>query len=143
MKKTFLALLLATATLPAFADGFGWYVPVEPFVQVAQLTPQERRDLRERWEEVSPEQRVQLRREFQERLRQWGDQGQRRGMRELRGQEGQYNRYGREDDRDPNDLGDNGYGTGYEHRRFEDGRYPSFPQGGFFGNGPDRNGRHR
>ncbi len=147
MKKTLLTLLLASAALPALAGGFGSTLFADPYAQVAQLTSQERRALRERWEEASPEERSQLRREFQERLRQGADQQPRQGVKERTSERrdgaGHDSRFGRLEDfrpPTPNNLGDN-FGTGFEHRRFEGGGNPGSPQGGLPGGGFSQNGR--
>lgn len=105
-RKVLITLLLGLAALPAAAQEWG---PVfgQPLPYLAQMSQEERRLLRERWEQASPEERAQLRRSFQERLRHMpGESYINRGM----------------------DMGeqmmdrrrDGGYGTGYEYRRHDD-----------------------
>jgi hypothetical protein len=105
--KTLMTLLLALATLPASAQDFG-SVFGQALPLVAQMSQEERRTLRERWEYASPEERAQMRRIFQERLRQMPPERFDPRPNELREQMNE--RW----------LG-NGFGTGYEHRRYEEG----------------------
>lgn len=104
MKKTLLTLLLAAAALPALAEEYSVTVFAEPFARVAQLTPEERRALRQRWQEASPEERQQLRREFQDRQQ---ERSERRRERMERWQE------------QPGNGRDGNFGTGFERRRYE------------------------
>lgn len=117
MKKTLLTLLMAAA-LPAYAADFGIGIFAESIEQVAQLSPEERRAMRQRWQEASPEERAQLRREFQERR----EERQREHMDRWQEQNGR--------DRD----GD--FGTGFERRRYE------YEQGGMPPPGSPQPGRH-
>lgn len=103
MKKTLLTLLMAAA-LPAFAADYGTGMFAESIERVAQLSPEERRALRQRWQEASPEERAQLRREFQDRQQ---ERSERRRERMERWQEQSGN--GR----------DGNFGTGFERRRYE------------------------
>jgi hypothetical protein len=111
--KTLMALLLALATLPAVAGDFG-SVFAQPMAFVAQLSSDDRRVLRERWEEASPEERAKLRQKFQQRLRQLPpEQMDPREMGEtMRGYMPP----------PANDWIPSGFGTGYEHRRDDDRR---------------------
>ncbi len=68
MKPAALATLLLTlVTVPAIGHAVEatWFGPA---VQVAQLSAEERRALRERWERSAPEERDVMRRQFQDRL---------------------------------------------------------------------------
>jgi hypothetical protein len=67
-RKTLVPLLFALLALPAGARDFG-SVFVQPLPLVAQMSQEERRAMRERWEKASPEERAELRSFFQERLR--------------------------------------------------------------------------
>lgn len=59
--------LLALASGPVSASGGqpGW---AEPVLRLAQLSAEERRQLQQRWERLSPEEQALLRQEFRERL---------------------------------------------------------------------------
>lgn len=128
--KRLMPLLLALLAAPALADEgnhgvFG--VVIGPAIaQVAQFSPEERRAMRERWEQASPEERLQMRREFKERMRQMPPDP-RRDMAEqwrnppLPGRErprapdqGKRYREGNPDEAS--------FGFGFERRRFENGR---------------------
>ena len=61
------ALLLALAATPAHADPSGFGFLGQALGTLAQSGNDERRAMRERWEQASPEERLQMRREFQER----------------------------------------------------------------------------
>jgi hypothetical protein len=115
--KTLMALLLALGTLPvalpATAGDFG-SVFAQPMGLIAQLSGDERRALRERWEEASPEERAELRRNFQQRLRQLPPE--RMDPREM----GENMR--RAMPAPANDWIPSGFGTGYEHRREDEDR---------------------
>lgn len=132
--KALITLLFSLAALPAMAQEFsGVFGPSLPFV--AQMSQEDRRVLRERWEQASPEERAYLRREFQERLRpvtpdRYGSRE--REMREEIRQEMRERMYERWEG--------NGFGTGYEHRRHEESG-PYDTGGGAFGG--DRRGRGR
>jgi hypothetical protein len=102
-RKVLITLLLSLAALPAVA---GDWAPIfgQPLPLVAQMSQEDRRALRERWEHASPEERAQLRRFFQERMRRMpGEPYATRGM-EM-------------GERMMNPWRDEGYGTGYELRR--------------------------
>lgn len=64
------ALPLALLTTAAQADDTGAARPgpVWGALLVAQMSAEERRALRERWEQMSPEERARLRRDVQERM---------------------------------------------------------------------------
>jgi hypothetical protein len=68
--KTLSALLLMLATLPALAGQADNPIFGQPVLKLVQLSPDERRALRDRWEQASPEERVRMRQFFQDRLRQ-------------------------------------------------------------------------
>lgn len=73
MKRTILmSLLLSLNALPALAadQGLGEGIFGQALPMVAQLSPEERRALRDRWEQAAPDERAVMRREFKERLRQ-------------------------------------------------------------------------
>ncbi len=124
-RNLLLALLLGLAALPAQArdDDYRSQGPMQ--AMLAQLTPEERQALRERWEQASPEERLKLRREFRERmLRQRDGLGDRWSQEDRRGPpvRDDRERTGR-DDRD--DQGS--FGTGFERRRHENGRFENLP----------------
>lgn len=98
-RRILIAMLLALATLPAAADESGT-VFAPALGKLAQLTPDERRALRERWENASPEERVRMRRAIQERMRQMPVPMM--------------------DPRQVDAWRDNGFGRGYEHRQGDD-----------------------
>lgn len=133
MNKTMAWILLATSALlttSAWAD-----VKAEPF-WLAQLTPEERHRLHERWENATPEERAAVRRALRER---WND-----APPELREQQRMrlLERLNRAPSRDrdgprerwlesqPEHLERDGYGAGYEQRHFEneEGRRPLRPR---------------
>jgi hypothetical protein len=133
-----IAVLLALASAPALAnDGFFGMFGTTP-KQAAQFSAEERRALRERWEEASPEQRLQMRREFQERqerLRQRSQEG--RNQRESNGQRGDF-------------ASEGSFGTGFERRRSEGSQFEGYPSdyvpsmpnpGGFFDGRSNRGGK--
>ncbi|MEW6678301.1 MAG: hypothetical protein AB1421_10310 [Pseudomonadota bacterium] len=112
--KVLFALFVACATNPALAGDWG-SVFGQPLPAVAQMSQEERRTLRERWERSSPEERARLRKDFQERLRRVpGGEYATRGMEtgEEMGQSmGQ---------RMVDGWRDSNYGEGYERRHRED-----------------------
>ena len=60
-------LLLALVGAPALADD-GVFAMFAPAIgKLVQFSPEERRAMRDRWEQASPEERLQIRREFQDR----------------------------------------------------------------------------
>lgn len=143
--KALMPLLLVLVALPAAAQDFG-SVFGQPLPLVAQMSQEERRALRERWEHASPEERSQLRKAFQERLRMTSPEQYDPRRMDMR----------RASPRDRAEAGNaympgNGFGMGYEQRHF-DKRYPfEDEQGGnAYGNsgndvnsGGERHGRGR
>jgi hypothetical protein len=104
--KVLFALFLACAATPALASDWA-SVFGQPLPAVAQMSQEERRVLRERWERSSPEERARLRKDFQERLRRvpggdFANQGMEVG------------------ERMADSWRDGGYGEGYERRHRED-----------------------
>lgn len=105
--------------------------------QVAQFSAEERRVMRERWEQASPEERLQMRREFKERSRQIPSDSRRDDA------ERDYQRdYQRDSQRDyPRDAQSHkqrqrgkyadeaSFGFGFERRRYEDDRIENPPPG--------------
>lgn len=134
-RKTLMPLLFVLVALPAAAQDFG-SVFGQPLPLVAQMSQEERRALRERWEHAGPEERAQLRKAFQERLRMPSpEQFDPRRMDMRLGSP-----------RDRAEMGNgfmpgNGFGMGYEQRRF-DGRSPfeDAPGGNAYGNGSGNDG---
>lgn len=137
-RNLLIALLLLLPTLPALADqaDSAIFSQVRSTFKIVQLSAEERRELRERWEEASPEERVRMRDFFQDRLRQLpapaqdairipfpgtskrdGDRDRERDNR--RGRDG-----GRYDyrDKDGKAQPDSRFGFGYERRQHEDDR---------------------
>ena len=118
------ALLLTLLSLPAAAHEFGGvFGQALPFV--AQMSQEDQRTLRERWEQASPEERASLRRKFQDRMmRMVPEQADPRRMdlpmREM--------------------WGDSAFGTGYENRRYQDDDRDNRSRDG---NDNDRRGRGR
>jgi len=102
----FLALLAGLACAPAAAFAFE-AGPVPPaYAKIAQFSPEERRAMRERWEQASPEERLRLRREFQERAEHLRPMPPLEREREGRGRRDGLEEAGR-------------FGTGFERRRGE------------------------
>ena len=137
--KNLILMLTLAAALPlnAAADEEGRGADLDgraffdlPAMRVAQLSPEERARLRERWRETPVEERERLRNEFTERMRERAPKGAepRWQQRDRRGDEGY------------------GYGQGFEQRQWE--REPSGGvespggrSGG--GRGPSRGGGRR
>ena len=133
-RKTLMPLLFVLVALPAAAQDFG-SVFGQPLPLVAQMSQEERRALRERWEHASPDERIQLRKAFQERLR----------MPSPEQLDPRRTDFRRGSSRDSSEMGSsfmpgNGFGTGYEQRRY-DGRYPfeDDPTSSGYGNGSGGN----
>jgi hypothetical protein len=136
-RNLLIALLLMLPTLPALADqaDSAIFSQARSVFKVVQLSAEERRDLRERWEEASPEERVRMRQFFQDRLRQlptpaqeavripFPDTGKRDAERD--------NRRGRDANRKSERYvePDRRFGFGYEKRQHEEDRpeYPAWP----------------
>lgn len=139
-KKTLLALLLALTAMPALADEGGSRFPNPMQTMLAQLTPEERRVLRERWENASPEERMKMRRDFRERqMRQRDPEGERGNWTE----DDSRGRKPRDEERQRgyrNSREDEGsFGMGFERRRFENLPPEDVPNpGDFFGRRPNR-----
>jgi hypothetical protein len=139
-----IALLLALVSAPALANDATFGLFGAAAKQYAQFTAEERRVLRERWEEASPEQRLQMRREFQERQER---------MR-LRSQDGriQPERNQRDGNWQRGDFASEGsFGTGFERRRSEGSQFEGYPPdyvpsmpspGSFFDGRSNRGGKH-
>lgn len=96
-------------------------------MQLAQLSPEERRALRDQWGNLSPEQRADLRRRFQER---WNDiPPEQRETRRREVMDHWRNLPPGERETRRRELPDrDGYGRGYEQRGFED-EMPFLPPG--------------
>ncbi len=62
-----MTLLLSAIAVPVTASEAVERQSIFPAFKVAQLSPEERRALRERWEHASPEDRLELRRQYQDR----------------------------------------------------------------------------
>lgn len=149
--KLLMPLLLALAAAPAVADETA-YGPFGPALgKIAQFSPEERRAMRERWEQAGPEERLRMRREFQERqerLRQMPQEGRREMMERRRNQPPA----DRERQRAPQEgygqrgtpVDDGSFGTGFERRHPEGGRFetpgPVPNPGDFFERRHDRGG---
>ena len=133
-RNLLIALLLMLPTLPALADqaDSAIFSQARFSFKIVQLSAEERRELRERWEEASPEERVRMRQFFQDRLRQlpapaqeglripFPDTGRRDVERD--------NRRGSDANRKPERSvePDSRFGFGYEKRQYEEDR-PEFP----------------
>jgi hypothetical protein len=81
--KVLLPLLLSVLASPVLASDAIESMFSGPAVQVAQLAPEERRMLRERWEQASPEERMEIRRRLQERVQQASPEEREAGRRRL------------------------------------------------------------
>jgi hypothetical protein len=123
-----MTLLLALAGAPALADD-AYHGPFAPALgKIAQFSPEERRAMRERWEQAGPEERLRMRREFQERqerMRQMPMEGQRdmqERWRSLPPAERERHRVPREGHGQRGEYADDGsFGTGFERRRAMEG----------------------
>lgn len=104
--KYFLALLASLACAPALANPFEPGPVLPAYAKIAQFSPEERRVMRERWEQASPEERLRLRREFQERSERLRPMPPAEIEREGRGRRDILEEAGR-------------FGTGFERRRGE------------------------
>lgn len=146
MKSTvFIGLLLSLNALagPSVASANQGAIIGHAPMQIAQLSGEERRALRERWERADDEEREVLRRAFRERLREASPEQREmlrhelvKKWRNLPPEERAQLRKKYKDstafpDRDDEERGDNGrgFGRGYE-RRFDDA-----PSGGDRGRG--------
>lgn len=119
ISKTLSALLLTLATVPALADqaDSGMFAPA--FGKFAQASQNERRMLRERWEQSSPEERIRMRRSLEDRMGQMPAQDAlRRGAAQrenCRDREGNCNQ-------DAGQATERRFGFGYERRQFDENR---------------------
>lgn len=104
-----LLLALVPAAVRAEAETF---LPVKPGQMMAQFSPEQRRALRERWEQASPEERARIREEFHQ-LRMADPERMERRREALERQRGE---------RLNNDGGSfvGGFGAGFERRRIDD-----------------------
>lgn len=119
--RILMVLLLGALAQPTRAEQAIGGVYISSTIQIAQLGADDRRTLRERWEQASPEERMEMRRLFQESqprdARETGDS--RRQPRDGRGY-GTYPEQRPREQRDfprmpsPSDF--TGFGTGFEHR---------------------------
>jgi DNA-binding CsgD family transcriptional regulator len=139
--KSALLLSLLLALIPAAARAeVETFFPAKPGLMLAQLSPEERRVLRERWEQASPEERARIREEFHQRRMADPERMERRRdamerQRSLTPEEREalrQQRKGRNDGRghwaEAGESGeDGGFGAGYERRRFLD--MPAIPAG--------------
>lgn len=126
--KWLFVLLPALLAGPAAADDhFAVFSPA--LGMVAQLSPEERRAMRERWEQAGPEERLRMRRDYQERQR---DRREANHQRNENADQG-------------------GFGVGFEYRRRESGAGDAqavppgdFPNpGDFYDRGRNRGGRRQ
>lgn len=139
--KLLMPLLLALISAPSLASDSAQGAVASVFgglfgpaiAQVAQFSAEERRAMRERWEQASPEERLQMRREFKERSRQIPSDSRR---------DGTERDYQRDSQRDyPRDAQSHkqrqrgkyadeaSFGFGFERRRYEDDRIDNPPPG--------------
>lgn len=68
--KVLMALLLSVLAAPVVASDTLESIFIGPALKVAQMGSEQRRMLRERWEQASPEERLEMRRQIQERPQQ-------------------------------------------------------------------------
>ena len=135
--KLLMPLLLALSSAPALANEgaygvFGGVIGgvIGPAIaQVAQFSSEERRAMRERWEQASPEERLQMRRDFKERARQIPSDP-RRDADQWRNPPGTERDYPRapqsQNSRQRGKYSDEAsFGFGFERRRHEDDRADS------------------
>ena len=124
--KTLSALLLALvtviATRAALADQADSGMFGQPLVKLAQLSPDERRALRERWEAASPEERIRMRQFFQDRMRQLPAPAQEALRLPFPGMPLRDAPRDREEHRRAGPPPDSSFGFGFERRRTEDGQ---------------------
>lgn len=67
MKSALLLSLLLALVPAAVRAEVETFLPVKPGQMMAQFSPEQRRALRERWEQASPEERARIREEFHQR----------------------------------------------------------------------------
>lgn len=144
-RNLLIALLLMLPTLPALADQADSAIFSQARItfKIVQLSAEDRRELRDRWEAASPEERVRMRDYFQDRLRQLpapaqdairipfpgkskrdSDRDDRRGRDDRRDDRRDDGRYDSRD-RDGKTRPDSRFGFGYEKRQYEDDREDS------------------
>lgn len=119
--KSALLLSLLLVLIPAAARAeVETFLPAKSGLILAQLSPEQRRALRERWEQAGPEERARIREEFHQR-RQLDPERMERRREALENQRGERSH--------PNGTGFNGgfvggfvdgYGAGFERRRVDD-----------------------
>jgi len=135
-RNLLIALLLMLPTLPALAEqaDSAIFSQAKFTFKIVQLSADERRELRERWEEASPEERVRMRDFFQDRLRQLPAPAQDAiripfpGTSKRDSDRERDNRRGRDSNRDKDGKAqaDSRFGFGYEKRQYEDNQ-PELP----------------
>lgn len=131
------ALLLLLPTLPALADqaDSAIFSQARITIKLVQRSPDERQDLRERWEQASPEERIRMRQFFQDRLRQLPAPAQDAIALPFPGTAQRDNRRereiyrGREESRDAYAPADSRFGFGFERRHPEEAQpeSPAWP----------------
>jgi hypothetical protein len=132
--KLLIPLLLALIGAPAHADD-GVFTMLAPVIgKLAQISPEERRAMRDRWEQAGPEERLQMRREFQdrqERLRQFPSEFRREAAEFGRTPPPpERDRAQRKNNRHRGENPDEGsFGFGFERRRYEEDRVENPPPG--------------
>lgn len=142
--KLLMPLLLVLISAPALAseDAHGGVGGVfgglfgPAIAQVAQFSSEERRAMRDRWEQASPEERLQMRREFKERSRQIPSDPRRDGADQWRNPPGADRDYQRapqsQKNRQRGKYSDEAsFGFGFERRRYEDERVENPPPSNF------------
>ena len=110
-------------------------MPGRPGIASAQLSPEERRALRQRWEQAGPEERSRIREEFRrrrdlaapepprrearERLQEWSPEERRALRRDRPG-----GAPGAPQEAEAGDRNDGQFGAGYERRRYPEAPTP-------------------
>lgn len=74
--KVLMTLLLSVLAAPVTASESFESVFIGPALKVAQMGSEQHRQMRERWERASPEERLEMRRQSQERQRAPEERGQ-------------------------------------------------------------------
>ncbi len=122
--KLLSALLLTLATLPALADQADSSLFSQAFGKLAQASSEERRALRERWEQASPEERIRMRQFIQDRVRQLPSPAREALRMPFAGGSRQDSAREREDSysQDAAPPSDSSFGFGFERRRSEENR---------------------
>lgn len=127
------SLLISALAFPAWAET-GLSMLGKPAAVLAQLNPEERRAIRERWELASPEERVRMREEFLQRRMTSPDSLERRreAIERLRNTGAEERQSLRRDNpvgpergealpARPGRWNESGFGAGFERRRQEEG----------------------